>query len=164
MEHRWFHITSHSYRVWLHGDAHGFRTRHHREHLEGDYKNPPPPDKYEQKRKRSVKLLKQASVIPEPAWRAIVGAAVKDKLITLGAQMLCMSMSATHAHVLAKMPQGPIPRSWMGQAKKQSNFISKVPGWTGKLWAVRSKVTPVKAREHQVNAFNYILNHIKEGA
>ena len=38
---RWFHCTSHTYGAWLHGDERSFRTRHHREHKIGDYKNPP---------------------------------------------------------------------------------------------------------------------------
>ena len=41
-EPRWFHVTAHTYGAWLAGDARGFRTRHHREHVEGDYKHPPP--------------------------------------------------------------------------------------------------------------------------
>jgi hypothetical protein len=31
----------HTYGTWLPGDPKGFRTRHHREHIEGDYKKPP---------------------------------------------------------------------------------------------------------------------------
>jgi hypothetical protein len=38
----WFHAIITTYGAWLDGDARGFRTRHHREHVEGDYKNPPP--------------------------------------------------------------------------------------------------------------------------
>ena len=34
-------------------------TRHHREHVEGDYKDPPPTGKYDIKRRRSMEILKQ---------------------------------------------------------------------------------------------------------
>ena len=37
-------------------------------------------------------------------------------------------------------------------------------GWTGLLWAVRSKVIPIRDRAHQLNAYNYILEHAEEGA
>ncbi len=67
-------------------------------------------------------------------------------------------------HLLEKMPPGPIPRKWIGQAKKHANFIAKENGWTGKLWAVRGKVLPVKNRGHQLNVFQYILDHADEGA
>lgn len=40
----WYHIMCHTYGTWLPGDPRGFRTRHHREHVEGDYKSPPHPD------------------------------------------------------------------------------------------------------------------------
>lgn len=65
---------------------------------------------YAEKRERSKMLLKQPPVMLSPEWRPIFGAAIRDKLITLGATVLCVSMSVNHAHVLAKMPPGPIPR------------------------------------------------------
>ena len=58
----WFHVTTHTYGAWLYGDPRGFRTRHHREHVEGDYKNPPPPGTYAAKYERSKRLLKQDPV------------------------------------------------------------------------------------------------------
>ncbi len=161
---QWFHLTAHTYGAWLYGSSRGFRTRHHREHIEGDYKNPPPKGKYDDKLKRSKELMKQNAVTLDPEWRKIFGAALRDKLVTLGAQVLCVSVSSTHAHVLAKMPPGPTPRDWMGRAKKHANFIGKEKGWTGKLWGVRCKVTPIKNRGHQLNTFSYILDHIEEGA
>ena len=41
--HGWFHIIGNTYGTWVRGDPKGFRTLHHREHIEGDYKHPPPP-------------------------------------------------------------------------------------------------------------------------
>ncbi len=160
---RWFHIIAHTYGSWLHGDARAFRTRYHREHVEGDYKNPPPPQLHEHERQRSLDLLQQAPVVLQPEWRPIVGAAIRDKLQTLGAQVLCVRMSANHLHLLAKMPDGNIPRLWVGQAK-HATFLGKAQGWTAKLWAVRCKVGPVEDRKHQVNVLYYILAHKREGA
>ena len=161
---QWFHLTTHTYGAWLYGDPRGFRTRHHREHVEGDYKNPPPRGTYDRELARSKALLKQEPVKLSPEWRAVFGPALLEMLQRLGAQVLCVSLSATHAHVLAKMPGGPVPRQWLGRAKKHSNFIGKEHGWTGKLWAVRGKVNPIKDRAHQLNTFYYILRHIREGA
>ena len=36
----WYHCTTHTYGSWLRGDRRGWRARHHREHVQGDYKNP----------------------------------------------------------------------------------------------------------------------------
>ena len=160
----WFHITTHTYGAWLYGDERGFRTRHHREHVEGDYKNPPPAGMYDKKLARSRRLLKQEPVILSPEWRVIIGEALVEKLLVLGAQLLALSVSSQHCHFLAKMPPGPIPRKWSGQAKKHAHFIADEKGWKGLLWAVRGKVTPIKDRNHQLNAFDYILRHANEGA
>ena len=62
------------------------------------------------------------------------------------------------------MPPGPIPRKWVGQAKKHAHFLAEERGWTGKLWGVGSKIEPVKDRSHQLNTFHYILRHAAEGA
>src|SRR5437763_8982102 len=81
----WFHVTAHTYGAWLYGDARGFRTRHHREHVEGDYKNPPPPGKYKEKERRSREELKQPPVVLPAEWRKTVGEAIRDRLLELGA-------------------------------------------------------------------------------
>ncbi|HEV3146377.1 MAG TPA: hypothetical protein VGZ47_20990 [Gemmataceae bacterium] len=161
---RWFHITSHTYGAWLYGDPRGFRTRHHREHVEGDYKNPPPKGRYKLQLARSRKLLKQEPVKLTFDWQKIIGSSVRDKILELGAQLLCVSMGSTHLHLLAKMPVGEIPRHWVGQAKKCATLDAKDHGWTGKLWAVRCKVIPIENRQHQLNTYHYILDHIHEGA
>jgi hypothetical protein len=59
---QWFHCTTHTYGAWLHGDERSFRTRHHREHIIGDYKHRPPEGMYAAKLARSRRLQKQAPV------------------------------------------------------------------------------------------------------
>jgi len=90
--------------------------------------------------------------------------AFRDKLQQLGAQVLCFNLGNTHVHVLAKMPIEPVPRNWIGQAKMYSNMMGKKQGWTGKLWAVRCKAARIRDRQHQLNTFQYILDHVREGA
>src|SRR5258707_1081254 len=58
----WYHIMCHTYGTWLPGDPKGCRTRHHREHVEGDYKNPPPKGKYDGLWARSKRLMKRDPV------------------------------------------------------------------------------------------------------
>ena len=73
-------------------------------------------------------------------------------------------VGATHLHVQARMPPGPVPKDWLGRAKKHAHFIAADAGWDGKLWAVGGKANPIRDRRHQVNTFHYILGHVAEGA
>ena len=165
---RWFHITAHTYGAWLYGDPRGFRTPHHREHVEGDYKNPPRGEaakEYARKYQRSKGRLKQVAVVLTPEWRAVVGAALRERLVGLGAQVIVVAMTATHAHLLAKMPDSKeVTRDWMGLAKKHAWFLARGRGWKGQMWGKRSKATRIKDRAHQENTFHYIEDHKHEGA
>ncbi len=86
-------------------------------------------------------------------------------MIALGAQVIAVAVSATHAHLLAKMLDSKeITREWMGLAKKHAWLLARDKGWTGQMWGKRGKATPVKDYKHQVNTFNYIARHKDEGA
>ena len=85
-------------------------------------------------------------------------------MIELGTQLLALSMGSTHMHLLGKMPDGEVPRLWVGRSKVFSNFTAKDHGYSGKLWPWRCKATPIEDRQHRLNTFYYILDHIHEGA
>ena len=57
----WYHCMGNTHGTWLPGDPRGFRTRHHKEHVEGDYKNPPV-ENYEQRLRKSKELMKRDPV------------------------------------------------------------------------------------------------------
>src|SRR5437763_6902366 len=88
---RWFHVIISTYGSWLYGGPRGFRTRHHREHVEGDYKNPPPPGKYDAKNARSKRLLKEPPVVLPPEWGPMIGSAVRERLRVLGAEVMIVT-------------------------------------------------------------------------
>ncbi len=160
---RWFHVVVSTYGSWVDGDPRGFRTRHHREHVEGDYNRPPPSGLYADRERRSRESLKEPPVVLPPDWRPVIGEAFRERLGGLGVQLLCISVSGQHVHYLAKMP--PLrPRLWTGYAKRHAWFIMRARGWAGQLWAKRSKATPVRDRRHQLNAYWYILKHLRQGA
>src|SRR5262249_45184683 len=117
----WYHVIVTTYAAWLYGDARGFRTRHHREHVEGDYKNPPVPGQYEGLEVRSRAALKQAAVVLPPELRELLGLAIKERLERLGAPLVCIAVCGQHVHLLAEMPINQ-PRAWMGIAKKHGWF------------------------------------------
>jgi hypothetical protein len=164
MEGFWVHFVETVYGAWLYGDARGFRTRHLREHIEGDYKNPPPSGKYDSKRRHSIANLKQPPVVLATAWRPVIGGAVRDRLQDQGAFVLCLSQGGQHLHLLAKLPLECDARIVMGLAKKHAAFEAKALGWQGKLWAKRGKELRVRDRAHQLNVYRYILKHALEGA
>lgn len=163
-EPRWFHVVVTAYGAWLPGDPRGFRTRHHRQHVEGDYKNPPPKGLYDERLARSRELLKQEPAVFSRLWRPIIGQGLRDRLEQEGALVLCVSVSGQHAHVLAKMPPPPIPRHWVGLAKRHVTFTLHALGYQGEVWGKRGKNVPVRDRAHQLNVFRYVLRHVEQGA
>src|SRR5262245_35779793 len=95
----WYHHVLTTYGAWLYGDERGFRTRHHREHIEGDYKNPPPPGMYAHLLERSQQYLKQEPVVLLSELRSVVGNALRERLTGLGSLVICMAVAGQHAHL-----------------------------------------------------------------
>ena len=159
----WHHIILTTYGAWLYGDPRGFRTRHHREHVIGDYNNPPPAGTYFEQEQRSREQLKQPPVELPKIWRPKVGRAVWQELTRLGAWVLVMAVAGQHVHLLVKLPRGRA-RPWAGRAKRYATLRLRELGWQGKLWGVRGKAVRIRDRQHQVNTFNYIRRHAEVGA
>ncbi len=182
----WYHLNDSTYGTWLRGDARGWRARHHREHVEGDYRNPPPDGIYEELRARSESLLKREPVKLAPSARPIACGAMVERLTKVGCETLACAVDDHHFHVLARFdlplidPNTPKPiwlrtrhapiyayiRHVMGQAKASSTFALVEQGLAqeGGVWAHRFKITAIADRAHQLAAFNYILAHRDQGA
>ncbi len=160
----WYHLTAHTYGTWLYGDRRGWRTRHHREHVEGDYRHPPAPGTFEDKLAQSRNLMKRSPVYVSVPARILVVGVVVEKFQTDGIELLAASMTRDHLHVLVRVPDHN-PREWMGRAKKHSSHILREKNLKpeGSLWGVRCKVDPVKDRSHQINIVGYIRDHRDEG-
>ena len=102
----WYHVMANTYGTWPPGDPRGFRTRHHREHVEGDYKHPPTAGAYDDRRARSRTLMKREPVILTPAARlAAVEALVHALREVHGLEVLACAVSGCHLHVLLRLPQ-----------------------------------------------------------
>jgi REP element-mobilizing transposase RayT len=161
----WYHVTVHTYGTWLYGDARGWRTRHHREHVEGDYKHPPAPGTFEEKLARSRKLMKREPVYLTVDLRLVVIEAIVEKLLLDQVDVVAASMSRNHLHVLVRVSDHDV-REWIGRAKKHSSHVLRQHGLCpdkGGIWGVRCKVEPIKDRSHQLNTVKYILDHRDEG-
>jgi REP element-mobilizing transposase RayT len=169
--HDWYHVTLHVYGSWLRGDPRGWRSRHHREHVEGDYKNPPPKGKYDNLYELSKALMKRDPVKIASELRQFIANAIAEKLHSDGIEVLIVSVDALHVHVLGRFPDHK-PRYSIGYAKKHATQKLKAHGLAvglnlklGEgLWAKRSHPEAITDRAHQLNTFGYIFGHSKSGA
>lgn len=173
---------SNTYGTWLPGDPRGFRTRGHREHMEGDYKSPPTED-YSARHEAAKQRMARDAVVLSPAARAVVCDEVVSSLQSYGVELLAVGVSSNHMHVLGRFPEKPafterglqLPktsaiddpvRHLVGKAKQWSAKRLRTEGLvaSGKVWARKGKIVRVRDRSHQVNVLNYILRHAQEGA
>jgi REP element-mobilizing transposase RayT len=167
----WYHITIHVYGSWLRGDPRGWRARHHREHVEGDYKNPPPKGKYDKLYELSKALMKRDPVKIASHLRKFTADALAEKLLHDGIQVLIVSVDSKHVHILARFPDHN-PRYWIAWAKKYATQSLKAHGLAVGLhlklgegiWAKRCHPDAIETRTHQLHVFGYILSHTKKGA
>jgi hypothetical protein len=172
----WIHFVETTYGEWLHGDARSFRTRHHREHVEGDYKNPPPAGKYEKLQAHSDQLMKRRKVELTPKQRKIACDAMVASLKHDGAECLAACVGKKHSHALIRTVSLDQHRTEsflfrdarrvMGRAKGRSARVLSKCGELpeGGAWAVRCRPIPIKNRAHQLRVCDYIPDHEKKGA
>jgi len=159
----WYHITGSTYGTWVRGDARGWREWHHHEHVEGDYRDPPPPGRSRLPREQSLRQMKGRAVVLNPGQRRAAGEAIVEKLIEQGSVVLALSLGGEHFHFLARFLDGQV-RGPVGRAKKAASHVLRSHGLPGTVWAKRCGVCPIQDRAHQVNVLNYILDHAEEGA
>jgi REP element-mobilizing transposase RayT len=162
----WYHVIIHTYGSWLRGDPRGWRAVNHREHVDGDYKNPPVRGKYDRMFERSRKLMTREAVSIEAELKSVVLAAVVEKLRADELEILVASVDSKHLHLLGRFADHR-PSEWVGRAKKHSSHVVRQSGVrmeAGGLWARRCGVRAIADRGHQVNVFRYIDGHRKKGA
>ncbi|MGE3853762.1 MAG: hypothetical protein AB7K09_18670 [Planctomycetota bacterium] len=160
----WTHIVITTYGAWLLGDARGFRTRDHREHVEGHYKNRPAPGKYEKRAANSRRALSRPPVRLTASQREIVGTAIRERFESLGCTVAALCVASMHLHAMVGCPQGNWKRV-VGFAKRHAwHELNTKTGFTGDLWGRGSKVIPLRTRDHQVRTYLYIKDHAERGA
>lgn len=115
--------------------------------------------------------MKRDPIRIDMALRQFIADAVAEKLQIDGIIVLVVSLTAKHLHVLAKFPKHN-PRMQIGYAKKYATQQLKAHGLAvgfdlqiGEgIWAKRSHAEPVRNRNHQLEVFKYVCDHVKEGA
>jgi REP element-mobilizing transposase RayT len=161
----WYHVMCHTFGTWLPGDDRGFRTRHHREHVEGDYRNPPPAGRYGARHAHAKSLMTRPPVYLTVEQRRRALDHIVASLKKWNVETVVVAIDRVHLHLLIRCPDHN-PRHWVGLAKKESSAYLQREGLAppGGLWATRCKCEPIRDRRHQVNAANYILRHGRAGA
>jgi hypothetical protein len=181
----WYHVNGNTYGTWLRGDAWGWRARHHREHVEGDYRNPPPKGMYERLLRYSKDLMERAPVRLSAAARRIACDEFVASLQRHGIEVVCACIDDHHFHALARLvlPRPTDSDPWastrtrndplyayirhiVGIAKKDASRSVSDAGLApqGGIWGKRFKITEIEDRRHQVAVARYILRHGGKGA
>jgi REP element-mobilizing transposase RayT len=159
----WRHVIVNTLGSWLHGDPRGFRSRDHRIHSSGDYKNPPPKGEHEglfrYQKGRSPERVEIAGKL-----RATISGAFVRSLQKGNWQVLGVSASATHLHALVKLPSSrDLTKRIIGDAKRAASrrVRKEMPR---RIWSADGTYKPVRNRGHQIEAYHYILERQEEGA
>src|SRR5829696_2802622 len=94
---RWRHVIINTLCSWLHGDERGFRSRGHRIHSSGDYRNPPPRGEHagvlryhEQRSREEVTITKDL--------RKRVGGAIVRHFLREKYRVLAIAVGKVHTH------------------------------------------------------------------
>src|SRR5690348_17244890 len=103
----WRHVIISTRRAWLHSDARGFRSRKHRIHSSGDYKNPPPAGEHSGLLKYHRRRAKGPAILIPLTLRAEIGTALLNSMTAAGYRVLVVAVTATHAHILVELPTSP---------------------------------------------------------
>jgi hypothetical protein len=160
----WRHVIISTKRSWLHGDERGFRSRAHRIHSSGDYRDPPPDGEHAGLLAYHEKRAKAPRVKITKPFRGEVGAVLLHTMLDLGHRVLAMSVSGKHAHLLVELPRlRREAKAIVGKCKcaRSPRLRKAMPG---SIWGEGGKYKPVKTRRQQIRTFGYITDDQGPGA
>ena len=159
----WRHVIITTHCAWLPGDKRGWRSRRHRIHSSGDYKNPPPADEHDGLLRYSHARSGAPVTIP-PGLRAAIGKCIVNYLTGESYRVLVVSVARTHAHILVELPESVSQvRRIIGVCKaRASGAVRKhIPG---RVWGGGGKYLWIKDRQHLLDALQYIRDKQGQGA
>jgi REP element-mobilizing transposase RayT len=157
-ETEWRHLILSTHRNWLHGSQRGFRSRRHRIHSSGDYKNPPPEGEHEGLRDYHRQCFRGRRVEIPLDLRQELCHVIALKLIRLGCPVLTVSVGRKHAHALAEVPADlSVVRQIVGKCKtaRSTRIRQLLPGT---IWGEGGKWKLVPTRAIRDRVFGYIAD------
>lgn len=123
----WYHVNGNTFGTWLRGDPHGWRARHHREHVEGDYKHPPPAGMYDRLLAHSKRLMQRDEVrLSEPA-RQLACREMVASLLRHRVEVIAVSVDDHHFHLLARFPLAASPSAALSRPQAHGSASEKPP-------------------------------------
>ncbi|MGB2820689.1 MAG: transposase [Phycisphaerae bacterium] len=152
-----YHINWGTYGSWLPGDPRGFRTRRHRMHVEGNYRNPPPVGVYEGLHEHVKANLRKPPIALPDELRPAVGCACLEQFEKEGVCAYALSVGGEHVHAAVDCsPEGL--KQMVGRVKKVSShrIRDQIPG---KVWSGGCKPVVVRDEQHWRNVLKYIRDH-----
>jgi hypothetical protein len=152
---RWRHVIINTKSSWLHADKRGFRSRGHRIHCSGDYRNPPPITEHGGLRVYHQERAEPTVFLDREMW-SLIGCAIRDRLIKEKFEVLVVSVGALHSHALTELPNDPRAiRAIIGRCKRAAcEAVKHIQ--PGTLWSAGGQFTPIKDDGHRENTYRYI--------
>lgn len=157
------HVVLTFYGNWLPGDPRGWRSRNHRRHSSGDYKNPPPANEHRGLYERTRSQVTH-SVNLSREQRESIGERIIEFFDMRDERLLCLAVAATHTHLLCELP--PDDRQQRRVIGSMKSSISRTfrEKARSKLWAGGGRYIPIRDRQHQRQTYAYIMQHASQGA
>ncbi len=161
----WYHCVGNTYGTWLPGDPRGWRSRDHRCHCEGDYKNPPAKGRYDTLHQQSQLQMKRDEIRLNDEAMRVVCNAFSEKFRQKQINIAAIAITHCGYHVLGQFDDRK-PQHWIGMAKRHSSFklVEADLASRGGIWATRGLCKPITDEKHWENARAYILKHDAQGA
>jgi hypothetical protein len=147
----------------LHGDERGFRSRKHRIHSSGDYKDRPPETEHrglrEYHRRRSGRPVNFRIDV-----RIVIVREFVCKMQSLGLPIIACAIGKRHLHALTELPFDYAEmKKAVGKCKqKASHAVRQI--LPGIIWAEGNEFNRIKDRGHFQNAYDYIRTKQEPGA
>jgi hypothetical protein len=160
----WRHVVISTRRTWLHGDPRGFRSRRHRIHSSGDYKNPPPRGEHELLLRHASKRSKGTAIKIPKHLRIQVGLALLRAVLESGGRVLVIAVKGKHAHLLTEVPRAlNVVKQLVGKwkAARTRALWRAMPG---SIWGDGGKYKRVRSKPCLRAAFQYIRDEQGPGA
>jgi hypothetical protein len=131
----WRHVVINTHCTWLHGDDRGFRSRHHRVHSSGDYRNPP-------------------SSGQSFCWHFS-----RPECSPFG-----VAVGKVHKHAVVELPKDlRRVKRIIGEAKRYASRAVTI-SLPGAIWSANGEFVPILRADHLKAAYEYDLYKQGPGA
>lgn len=160
---RWVHLIWNTLGSWLPGDERGFRSRRHRVHSSGDYKNRPRAGEHAGL-KRWVEARARPGVWIPIGLRGVVVRSVLTTCEAMRVKAIACTCGSNHVHLLAKLPTTWGFEASLVRALKGRSSRALTEWLPGSVWSRGYKLVPVKDRAHQLNVYRYLTRRQERGA